>query len=80
MASSTPISFGGFSSGLANSRAAVDRHHWQPHASVQYIERYSNCLDCHRFAAMHLAGAAKEIRDVGSRRMKITAVGTWIRQ
>lgn len=43
---------------------------------LHYIELFGARLDGRRFVAIPLAGDAKEIRDVRTRRMHDTAAGT----
>lgn len=44
---------------------------------VGNIKRYSAYQDGHWFTSMHLAGEAREICCVSTRRMRATTVGTW---
>lgn len=51
-----------------------------PYPVVLYIERYRNCLASRRFATMCLADDTKEICNVRTRCMRVTAVGSWVKR
>lgn len=73
-------SLGELAGGLTYLSVPVDRCDRPLHHVIQYMERYGACLDRHCSGAMHLAGDAKEIPDVYTRRKRDTALMAWINQ
>lgn len=65
---------------MAESSSTIDRRDTPPYSVVEYIEHYSAPLDGRQSGAIRLAGNAKDIRDVDTRRMHDTPVGPWIKR